>query len=231
MNKLFTQNEEKFLLNNYKGRTTYELADTFNKTFQKNITRNQVRSWLKNRGLSNRARKLFNKEETLFLKSIIKNKTTQEVANMFNTKFNRNITSKQITRFKQYRRLVSGFYGPKKGTLPPATLPIGTETTISNGYAIVKTNNTTNGDRANWKYKQRVVWEKAYGKIPDDCVVVFADQNKTNFSLDNLILVKRSELLTARTQRLIFDEPELTKTGLMLAKLMNKTCNKRRDNH
>lgn len=173
---------------------------------------------------------LFTEEEKVFIKNHVLGYTTQETADMLNKKFNRNITAMQITRFKQYNKLVSGFYGPKKGTQPPNTAPIGTETTTCDGYVIVKVGNERNGHRKNWKYKHRLIWEKHYGKIPDDCVVIFADQNKTNFSLDNLILAKRSELLTARTQHLIFDELELTKTGLMLAKLMNTTCNKRRDN-
>lgn len=177
------------------------------------------------------SKRLFTEEEKEFIKSHVLGYTTQETADMLNKNFNRNITAIQITRFKQHNKLVSGFYGPKKGTIPTNTVPVGTETTTCDGYVIVKVANEKNCNSSkNWKYKHRLIWEKNYGKIPDDCVVIFADQNKTNFSLDNLILAKRSELLTARTQHLIFGEPELTKTGLMLAKLMNTTCNKRRDN-
>lgn len=173
---------------------------------------------------------LFTEEEKEFIKNHVLGYTTQETADMLNKVFNRNFTAKQITYFKQHNRLVSGFYGPKKGTLPPNVVPIGTETMTCDGHIIVKVGNEKNcNSRKNWKYKQRLIWEKAYGKIPDDCVVIFADQDRTNFSLDNLILAKRSELLTARTQHLIFDEPELTKTGLMLARLMNKTRNERRN--
>lgn len=176
------------------------------------------------------SKKLFTQEEADFIKKHIVNYTTQETADLVNKHFGKNYTALQITRFKQYRKLVSGFYGCKKGTLPVNTVPIGTETLTKDGYVIVKVDNKPKGNRKNWKCKHRLLWEQHYGKIPDGYVVVFADQDKTNFELDNLILVERSALLTARTQHIIFSNPELTKTGLLVAKLMNKTQNIRRNN-
>lgn len=39
----------------------------------------------------------------------------------------------------------------------------------------------------------RVVWEEAYGQIPDDHIVHHIDGNRKNFALENLQLLSRSE--------------------------------------
>lgn len=39
----------------------------------------------------------------------------------------------------------------------------------------------------------RYIWEKHFGKIPNDCEIHHKDKNRTNYSLDNLILVKIKE--------------------------------------
>lgn len=53
--------------------------------------------------------------------------------------------------------------------------------------------------------------------------VIFADRNKRNFDLDNLILVTDSEALIMNTNKLIYEDAELTKTGTLVAKVIDKT--------
>lgn len=53
--------------------------------------------------------------------------------------------------------------------------------------------------------------------------VIFADRNKRNFDLDNLILVTDSEALIMNTNKLIYEDAELTKTGSLIAKVIDKT--------
>jgi K+ transporter len=53
--------------------------------------------------------------------------------------------------------------------------------------------------------------------------VIFADKNKRNFNLDNLILVADSEALIMNTNKLIYEEAELTKSGALIAKIIDKT--------
>ena len=72
-----------------------------------------------------------------------------------------------------------------------------------------------------------MVWEQNNGPIPDGYVVIFADRDKSNFDINNLVLVSRSELLVMNRNNLILDDRELTKTGVMLAKVIDKT-NKRK---
>jgi hypothetical protein len=39
----------------------------------------------------------------------------------------------------------------------------------------------------------RLVWEKNYGTIPEGCIVHHKDENKLNWSIDNLELLTRAE--------------------------------------
>lgn len=53
--------------------------------------------------------------------------------------------------------------------------------------------------------------------------VIFADGNKRNFNIDNLILVTNSEALIMNKNKLIYEDVELTKTGSLIAKVIDKT--------
>lgn len=106
----------------------------------------------------------------------------------------------------------------QKGHMPQTYRPVGSERLSKDGYPEVKV-----ADPKTWKAKHRIIWEKAYGSIPRGHVVIFADGNPMNASLDNLMLVSRAELLVANRQKLIKQEAELTKTGIQVARVIAKT--------
>ncbi len=64
--------------------------------------------------------------------------------------------------------------------------------------------------------------KKNKGIIPNGYSVIFADGNKENFDIDNLLLVEVKDKLVAKNKHLLFEDRELTKTGLLIAKLINK---------
>ena len=105
----------------------------------------------------------------------------------------------------------------KKGNVPKNKKPIGVERINVDGYIEIKV-----AEKRRWALKHRIVYEQAYGKIPKGYVVVFADGNKLNLELDNLILVSRNELCRMNQNKLFTSDKELTKSGLALVKLMNK---------
>lgn len=102
--------------------------------------------------------------------------------------------------------------------------PIGSERVDKKGYTLVKTKvpNT-------WEYKQRVIWKEIYGEIPNKHIIIFADGDKSNFDVDNLICVSRNELRQLNLHRLKKDDAELTKTGLNIAKIMIKLAELRKE--
>jgi len=109
----------------------------------------------------------------------------------------------------------------RKGHRPHNAVEVGTEVIID-GYTKVKV-----GEPKAWKFKHVMIYEAAYGPVPEGHVVIFADQNKRNFKLDNLLLVSRGELAIMNNKKLIFCKKDLTKTGKTIASVL-MLANKRR---
>ena len=120
----------------------------------------------------------------------------------------------------------------KKGNISFNADPIGTEKikyhSDNKGYLCVKVCDGKGGD--NWIPKHRLIYEKEYGPIPEGHKVIFADGDRNNFDINNLILVSDSEELILNRNRLIFKgESELTKTGVNIAKVINKVNERRKE--
>lgn len=186
-------------------------------------------------------------------------KYSKELAAMFNEKFNMDITTKEIKSFKQSHKLNSGLTGHfqkgqvsynkgkkqseflsaeaiertkatrfKKGNRPHNCRKIGEERISSDGYVMVKVRDGCLND--NWELKHRIIYKQHYGDIPNGYNIMFADKNKRNFDIDNLILVSKSEDLIMNKNNLLYDNKELTKTGHLISKVIdrvNKAKNER----
>ena len=59
---------------------------------------------------------------------------------------------------------------------------------IQDGYVVVKVSREGK-KRERWIPKQRYVWEQYYGKIPPRHRVIFLDENRNNFDINNLACV------------------------------------------
>lgn len=175
-----------------------------------------------------------------FILDNYKGRYNQELADLFNQKFNTNITSRTIKSYKANNKLNSGLTGkfrkgqtphnkgkkmPKEvyekvkhtmfanGNVPPNHRPVGSERISKDGYIEVKV-----AEPNKWRLKQRVVYEEAKGKIPEGCPIIFLDGNKRNFDIDNLRCITRSELLYLNCNGLN-NSNEITETGILMARL------------
>lgn len=85
-----------------------------------------------------------------------------------------------------------------KGNMPAnGHQPIGTERAGQHGYVWVKVAARKTDQRSahdNWVQKHRLAWERENGPIPDGCVVVFADGDRSNCDPANLALMTRQQL-------------------------------------
>lgn len=183
-----------------------------------------------------------------FILDNYKGRYNQELADLFNQKFNTNITSRMIKSYKANNKLNSGLTGkfrkgqtphnkgkkmPKevyekvkhtmfaKGNVPPNHRPVGSERISKDGYIEVKV-----AEPNKWRLKQRVVYEEAKGKIPEGCTIILLDGNKRNFDIDNLRCITRSELLYLNCNGLN-NSNEITETGILMARL-DRTKNKKK---
>lgn len=107
--------------------------------------------------------------------------------------------------------------GFKKGNRPWHTRELYSERLDKEGYTIIKI-----AEPNKWMRKHRWIYEQKNGKISKDSTIIFADGNKENFNIENLILVSRAELAILVRCRLISSISELTKSGVAVAKLKAK---------
>ena len=183
--------------------------------------------------------KPFNEEEKQFLKDTIPGRSYSEIREAFFAKFKRHLNSNTLMSFISRNNVYTGRTGqfqkgqesPYKGKPRPSHwkkpmvgvkngieyqmyMPIGSTRKTKEGYIEVKLT-----DSHRWKLLHRAVWESANGPVPNNHVVIFADGNKSNVSIENLMLVSRGELAVLNKFKLLGKSAEITKVGLLVARL------------
>ena len=197
---------------------------------------------------------IWSEEEKKYLKEITPGKHYKEIQELMKNKFNLEFTMNQIKGAICRYKLNTGFTGRfqkgdipfnkgksqkdymsaesiektkktrfKKGQSPINCRPVGSERITNDGYIEIKI-----AEPNVWKLKHLVVWEKENGPIPKGHALVFADGDKTNISLDNILLVTRHQLLVMNRNKLIKNNSEATKTGVLIAEVLIK-ANERRE--
>jgi hypothetical protein len=105
----------------------------------------------------------------------------------------------------------------KKGNRPVNYRPIGSERVNVDDYVEVKI-----ADPNKWRGKHIVVWEQHNGPLSKGYAVIFGDGDRRNFELNNLIRVSRQQLLILNKNKLIQNNADLTRTGVIIADLYQK---------
>ena len=191
----------------------------------------------------------YSEEQKEFIITNNYGKYSKELAEMFNQHFNTNITAKEIAYFRRNNKLNSGLTGQfkkgnvphnkdkkqveymskeaiertketrfKKGNKPKNYRPVGSERITKDGYIEVKVS-----DPNKWETKNKIIYKQYFGDIPKGHKVIYADGNKLNNDINNLILVSDNEELIMNRYRLRTENIELTKTGYLIAKVIDKT--------
>jgi hypothetical protein len=178
--------------------------------------------------------------EINFIKKKIKGRSYAELTDLFNEHFGlrgkEKITPAQISDAAARRKLCNGrdtrfhpgfiphhkgkkcyFAGSEKGFFKPGHrpwnyLPVGSERLNTDGYFEVKIS-----DPRTWKLKHLIIWEKRHGEVPKGYVIIFADGNRLNVSLSNLLMVSREELAVMNHLGLISKDKDLTVSGKLIA--------------
>ncbi len=192
----------------------------------------------------------FSAEEIAWLEAHVKGRSFQELTELFNAHFksalafsqvraachNRGFTTGRDTRFvpgqRPHNAGIKGWGAGAagkgsqatrfpKGHQPANYQPVGSErrTTPHRRYGFYQID-VKIADPDVWKAKHLLVWEAEHGPVPPGHVLVFADQNRENCSLENLLLVTRGELARANQNHLIYKDADLTKSGVAVAKVM-----------
>lgn len=65
--------------------------------------------------------------------------------------------------------------------------------------------------------KHRLIWEQHHGPVPDNMAIIFADGNKQNFAIDNLLCVSRGDLAILNRNKKYGSE--IAQSVLLLSKI------------
>lgn len=194
----YTDEVIKFILKNYEGKDNIELANLLNEKFHLNTNGDKVSMFKANykRRYGVDLRTGINKG--CFKKGNVPiNKGTK---GMFNVGGNK-------TSFK-------------KGNIPSNRRKIFEERIGKYGYTEIKIKDGCLNN--NWVPKHRYIYEKKYGPIPAKHKVIFLDGDITNFDINNLKMVSSAEELIMNRYNLRTNKKELTETGHLIAKVINK---------
>lgn len=191
----YTNEEDKFLIDNVKGISLKELTDKFNQRFNINLSESSIA----------------NRKVKLHLSSGITGGQFQKGHTPANKDRKWN---EYMPKEKQKNCLKTAF---KKGNIPHNHRNVFEERFDKNGYIEIKVKEPNV-----WQQKQRYIYEQYYGKIPKNHKVIFLDGNNRNFNIDNLKLVSGAEHLIINKNKLRYNNKELTETGILIAKVINK---------
>lgn len=195
----------------------------------------------------------YSDEQIAYIAEQVQNSTIKEVAKLFNEKYGTNLTYKAIGSTMKRKGIITGRDGRfikgsipankgikglcyegckatqfKQGQRPQTWVPVGTEVWRDDGYLWVKKWDGRKPARKNWIQKHRLIWEETHGEIPKGYHVMFADQDRTNLALDNLILVTLAEKAVMSRNGLFYKNAESTKVGLTIAKVISKASERKR---
>lgn len=200
--KLYPEAVRKFIRENYSGIGPKEMAQRLNDEFGTSYTHQQLKAYYAHYKINSGLDGYFPKGHIPASKG---KKMSQE----------------------QYEKCKATMF--KKGNVPHNQMQVGEITHTTEGYLIRKVSNTgTIWQR--FKFVHRETWERHNGPIPPGKKVIFLDSDKENCDITNLELVDSDENLELARSRLRFNNPELTKTAINIAKVKIAARKRKRSN-
>lgn len=225
MKKILNKEQEKYLYKIIPKKTTKQIQDLMYKKYNIEVKIGIIERFKTKNNIKSGLRLNLNKEQEIFLKDILETTSSKEVVKLFYKKFKIKITPCMVNHYRvKFNILRNEHTGQfKKGIKPHNFKKVGYEFIDKEGYIWIKTKDNK------FKRKQLAIYEKHYGKIPKGYSVIFLDKNKKNFNINNLMLVKNKDKLTAKNRNLITNDKEMTKLGILTAQLINKNCEIRKE--
>ena len=234
-----------FIEANVAGRTNRELTALVNEKFGSLFTESTMKSYKGNHGLKSGTprslppgtpSKLYPAEVKQYILDHYVGTAWQDLADQLNTKFGTSYTQQQIGGYLKNHKLNTGRTGRfqkgcipnngciregerrspgtefKKGQRPHNWLPVGSEIIRGDGHIWRKI-----AEPNRWRQKHVLIWEAANGPRPRGKVLIFADGDRLNVSLDNLLLVSKAQNAVMNKFKLRGGSTDLTKAGIVAA--------------
>jgi len=169
----------------------------------------------------------------------------KELTDLFNERFNASLTKSAISAFCKRNGWLTGRTGHfekgempwntgtkgvikpnsgcfKSGHVPKNKKPVGHERICSkDGYVLINVaeENPYTGADNRYRPKHYIIWEEAYGPVPEGQILRFIDGDKLNCELSNLECVSRTVNLRMNKNGVNELPEELRETGRLISKL------------
>lgn len=168
-------------------------------------------------------RNKYSKEFEKDMYRLATNNSLDDLLKVAKSKYHYDITKRQLQLYLSKRKIRYKDYNVNKVKGNQGdNVPIGTERIKSDGMVQVKI------AKDRWEYKQRLIYSQYHNiELTSNDYIIFLDQDRTNFDINNLKRVSRRESSIVANQGLFFNEPNLTETGIEIAKLMIKAKDRR----
>lgn len=136
------------------------------------------------------ASKKYTEEMVEFVRKHSSEVHRNELAIMFNSQFDMNLTAENI-RWICRQNNIQGKPNFVKGVCPHKNIKykIGDEFFVAGEWRVLTSTEPKLDILHRSEYKKRVIWEAEYGKIPENSCFIYLDGDKRNCELDNLACV------------------------------------------
>lgn len=109
----------------------------------------------------------------------------------------------------------------KKGNTPHNHKPVGSVRQTKDGYIEIKVREPNV-----WQQEHQILWQEFCGPVPKGYMIKFKDGNRTNVSLENLMLVARTENMAQNT---IHRYPQPIKAAIKTLSKLNRIIREKQD--
>lgn len=245
----YTDEMREWLAANIRGRGFEELTGMFNSRFQTAVTKKNLNQICWRMGLWNGRKRehRYTPEQYEWIRNNIAGRMYAETAERFNERFGASVTANAIknlcVRFgwsngmkgrceanrrnqfrlgnKPWNTGTKGATGANGGSFRPGhqlhTKPLGAMVMRDDGRLYVKT-----AQPNVWRLAAHVESERVNGPLPPNAVVLCANGDESDLSPDNLLAMSRAEYTCLYKNGLRQPDADLTRAGLMLARLRLK---------
>jgi len=160
---------------------------------------------------------IYDEDTYNFLLNNAKDYTIKQLVQILKDNFNVDTEKKKLAQYCIKMGIKYKYEHPKKSHDNNPT---------ANGTII----NKTDGDMLKvkvgehkWEYLQRKIYEEHYGvKLPEDVYVIFLNQNKRDFNINNLKAVSRRNCAIMSKDSLFSSDKRITKLGITASNVLIK---------
>lgn len=200
------------------------------------------------RGSKNARFHVWEPEQRAFMVTNVHGRSHREVTALVNERFGLELTVDQVKAFISRTKLNTGHTGRfEKGSVPankgtkgmshgsstsfkPGNVaanrvPLGSIKRRVDGYTYVKI--ADGRKNANWKQLHIWLWEQENGPLPADHVLIFANGDRDDVRLDNLVLAERADLAVMNHSHLMGCDPLSMQAGVLTAKVIRRATSRR----